>query len=278
LQLPLDFGNLGQRIVNLPNTSEDNYIRIVQNLEQLLEKPKVKNREAIAKAFQLAIELCPQENPSDLWHHVIYRSYLKIRPGGTNPEQSWVRSSGDAFEMFLANKYNPLLKQSGLRLRTLFSHKEKENALTRLEIGDEIGSSKIDLLIEKIGIARGRGLDGFGVLGAIHAKVSLAERVSDDVPTSRILMREGFLSILATLDVKSFPPPAGDLINKGELGTPAKPSDKRLYIEKHGEFNACFSFNTRSVPSLETTESGKRIYYVDVTENPDKLLQYLITV
>ncbi|EKD07251.1 BsaWI family type II restriction enzyme [Limnospira fusiformis KN01] len=57
----------------------------------------------------------------------------------------------------------------------------------------------------------------------------MAERVSDDIPASRIMMQYGFLSLLSTLDVKSFPPPGGDLINRAEFGSPDNPSDKRRY-------------------------------------------------
>ena len=64
-----------------------------------------------------------------------------------------------------------------------------------------------------------------------------AERVSDDIPASRAMQAKGLLSPLWTLDVKSFPPPTGDLINRGELGTPDSPSDKRKYVELHGDFD-----------------------------------------
>lgn len=131
------------------------------------------------------------------------------------------------------------------------------------------------MAIEKRGAGRGIE-DEYGIIGGIHAKVSLAERVSDDIPASLIMMAEGFLSILLTLDVKSFPPPHGDLVNRGELGSPTNPSDKRRYVEKHGDFSACFSYNSRTVPSPPTTHSGKRIYVVDLNDNPDVFVQFLL--
>jgi hypothetical protein len=74
------------------------------------------------------------------------------------------------------------------------------------------------------------------------------------------MMKKGFTSFLFTFDAKSFPPPNGNLVNNGELGTSESPSDKRKYIEQHGKFDACFSYNTRTHPSLEHTSSGKKIY------------------
>jgi BsaWI restriction endonuclease type 2 len=114
------------------------------------------------------------------------------------------------------------------------------------------------------------------IFGGVHVKASLAERVSDDVPASRAMMGAGYYSPLWTLDVKSFPPPRGDLINRGELGSPANPSVKRGYIEEHGEFDACYSANARSVPSLIETPSGKRIYRIRLNEQPDQFIQDVI--
>lgn len=91
------------------------------------------------------------------------------------------------------------------------------------------------------------------------------------------MMGRGFLSALATLDVKSFPPSltvrdTRAYQNKGELGTPDAPSDKRTYIEQHGDFDLCASYNRRTVASRAVTPSGKRIYTVILgAEDPDAL-------
>ena len=91
------------------------------------------------------------------------------------------------------------------------------------------------------------------------------------------MMRRGYFSPLWTLDVKSFPPPHGDLVNRGELGTPDSPSEKRRYIEEHGEFDGCYSANLRTVPSARQTASGKRIYTLDLFNQPDDFAQGVIT-
>jgi hypothetical protein len=195
---------------------------------------------------------------------------------GTNPEQSWVRTSGEAFELILAQTYNPFLAREGIRLKPLTSKEQRKDALLRMGLTNLIGSSKIDLIIEKSGKGKGILLDGYGIVGGVHAKVSLAERVSDDIPASRIMMANNFLSILTTLDVKSFPPPRGDLVNRGELGSPNNPSDKRRYIEEHGDFSACFSYNHRTLPSLQETRSGRRIYLAEFKNNLDSFVQFLV--
>ncbi|EDZ96598.1 MAG: restriction endonuclease [Limnospira sp. PMC 1291.21] len=96
----------------------------------------------------MAWSLCPHENPSDLWHHVLYRIYLRTKQG-TNPQQSWVRTSGEAFDLALSQKYNPILRNHGIKLTPLFSKKDKKETLERMGISDLVGSSKIDIAIEK---------------------------------------------------------------------------------------------------------------------------------
>ena len=258
----------------LDKVSDQQYQQLRDMLADLLVAKGVKGREAIADVFESAVTVCAQANPSDLWHHVIYRTYLEHKVG-SNPNQSWVRTSGEAFEVFLERHYNPLIHQYGLRLNALISGNAKKEALSRMNLHGEIGGSKIDIIIEK----RGKGVslsdDGYGIIGGAHAKVSLAERVSDDIPASRIMMAKGFESILVTLDVKSFPPPNGDLVNRGELGSQDSPSDKRKYIEEHGDFSVCVSYNDRSKPSTRATNSGKRILVGRFNSGSDPLLKYL---
>src|SRR5205823_5153731 len=86
---------------------------------------------------------------------------------------------------------------------------------------------------------------------------------------SATMIARGYWSPLCTLDVKSYPP--RDLTNRGELGTPEKPSDKRDYFEKKGSFSACYTYNLRSVPSLPTVPDGRRIYRLAFKKEMDQL-------
>ncbi|SDE13409.1 BsaWI family type II restriction enzyme [Aquimonas voraii] len=212
------------------------------------------NRDAIAEALLLAISEMPEANPSDIYHHVVYRLYLR-EYNRTDPKQSWVRAGGEAVELFFKHHYSARLATAGISIELAFEAREKNKFLTEMGLADQVaGGSKLDICLY------GMGRNGPTPFAGVHAKASLAERVSDDKPCSERMMAAGFKSYLFTFDAKSFPPPTGDLQNLGELGTPSKPSDKRSYIEKHGSFDACFSYNTRTVPSGPATESGKKVY------------------
>ena len=257
--------------VDIGGLNQKHLLAIHARLADLLSQPptRIKNRDAIAGAFAYGIELCPKFNPSDLWHHVIYREFVRTIKDSrrvNDPKQSWVRSSGDAFELFLQDYYNAQLAADGVWLTALFSKNESKDVLKEMGIDAEIGGSKLDLAIRT----------ATKIVGGIHAKASLAERVTDDVPASMAMMRKGYLSALVTLDVKSFPPSmtvsdARAFQNRGELGTPSAPSDKRKYIEDHGSFDWCISYNHRTIASPSSTNSGKRISTVNLNGPPDAL-------
>ena len=103
VRLDLDFGRVGLAHVDLANISEDQYTRIQEYFVPLVNDAKVKSRVAIGGAFVFATNLCPDANPSDIWHHVLYRTYCREKIG-TNPEQSWVRTSGEGFEIALVER------------------------------------------------------------------------------------------------------------------------------------------------------------------------------
>jgi hypothetical protein len=258
--------------IDLEGVSEETYKEVGIRLSKALQQPKVKNREAISDAFIYAVRQCPSANASDLWHHVVYRQYCDIfnkhRP--EDPKQSWVRASGDALEGFLQKWYTPVLKHERVRIQALIGAVEKRQTLETMGLSKTVGQGKLDVAL----YAERNGK--YELFGGVHVKASLAERVSDDVPASRAMMERGYFSPLWTLDVKSFPPPHGDLVNRGELGSPTNPSEKRKYIEEHGEFDDCFSANARTQPSIEKTPSGKRIYTISLGEQPDDFAKCVI--
>lgn len=252
--------------IDLPGVTEDGYRQTADILDRSLGDPQCKNREAIAAAFLHVLRQCPEANPSDLWHHIVYRLYREILPRHRpqNPNQSWVRASGEALEQFVESWYTPVLEPHSIRIVALISRDQKRSVLRAMGLGAEVGDSKLDVALYLA------SKDGREIFGGVHVKASLAERVSDDVPASRAMMRKGLFSPLWTLDVKSFPPPHGDLVNRGELGSPDTPSEKRRYVEEHGDFENCYSANSRSVPSGRPTSSGKRIYTLNLSGQPDQ--------
>ena len=209
---------------------------------QLNHSVGLKNRDIIYQAMKLAFEACPQVNPSDIYHHLIYRLYLR-EYSKTQADRSWVRAGGEALELYIVEKYAKELKNYGIGVRGLVRASDKRAALTEMGLSELVGGSKLDIAL--FGVIDGRE----HIFGGIHLKASLAERVTDDVPCSEAMMKKDYVSYLLTMDAKSFPPPNGDLINRGELGSIENSSDKRNYIEVHGSFTGCYSYNLRTTPS-----------------------------
>lgn len=274
MKLKLQFRG-AEHTVDLSGLSEGNHEHARASLKSDLARPEgqIKNRDAICSAFVGLVQVSPRANPSDLWHHVVYRLYCEILPQTRqqNPSQSWVRSSGDALELFLERWYGPVLQPHGVSIAALIGRARKRAMLAEFGISDSVGDSKLD-----VALARIKTQDQHKPFGGVHVKASLAERISDDIPCSRALQRKGLLSPLWTLDVKSFPPPHGDLVNWGELGSPDEPSEKRKYVEDHGDFDHCYTANTRSNPSSRKTRSGKRIIVLNLSEQPDQFARDVI--
>lgn len=257
--------------IDLPGVAEGAYEGVGDILNRALGGSG-KNRDAIHQAFLYGLRACPKANASDVWHHVVYRQYCEIlaRHRGSDPKQSWVRAGGEALELVVQDWYAPVLARHGIRIEALIGGNAKLRALREMNIHHVVGAGKLDVALYR----QERG--GWKAFGGVHVKASLAERVSDDVPASRAMMRKGFFSPLWTLDVKSFPPPNGDLVNRGELGTSQQPSEKRRYVEHHGEFDNCYSANARSAPTEGKASSGKRVYRIDLSNQPDEFAQEVI--
>lgn len=253
--------------VEIENITTDECRQIYSTIDIFIAKEKQVSN-AVAKALAFAVQLCPNANPSDLWHQVIYRHLISR---GFS-DQRWKRVSGFALERALTEIYTPRLEPYGVRPRILPA---REAAQLLSALGVPVKASKVDIFLE--GLRPG----GWQVFGAAHAKSSIAERIQDDVPASLAFMQRGLLSVALTMDVKSFPPPHGDGVNYGELGGRSfeieKARPKRAYIEEDGQFDALFSFNLRTPPSPLRTPSGKRIYTLSLSERqPDALAGFIV--
>jgi len=259
--------------VELENIKVDEYLRLEESISSLFTKLNsadntLKNRDAIILALKLCFEQHPTVNPSDLYHQVVYRLYLR-EYYRTTPEQSWVRAGGEAIQLFCCERYNAILKPYGIAVLWLSNETLSVKALNEMGLYGKVGNSKLDLAL--YGTLNNQPV----LFGGIHVKASLAERVTDDIPCSEAMMEAGYLSCLFTFDAKSFPPPKGDLVNRGEFGSPESPSDKRLYIEKHGSFSGCFSYNLKTIPSLKKTESGRGIF-VSKLDDTDSMPLFIL--
>ena len=272
VRVPLVWQGQNHYIV-LEGTTTHKYLKIEEEIVGLFgqlnqPKPPFKNREAIAQALLLAVDEMPDLNPSDVYQHIIYRLYIREYTQ-SKADHSWVRAGGEAVEVFIERRYRERLAAAGITIRALLSGRAKAEASAAMDLLS-IGASKLDIAL--YGEHRGRQV----IFGGIHSKASLAERVSDDEPCSRRMIEKGLVSILYTFDSKSFPPPHGDLVNKGELGSIEQPSAKRKYVEVDGIFSACFSYNLRSVPSPLTTPSNRRIFVSSLKPEEDTLPDFII--
>lgn len=233
--------------------------------------------DAVTQVFVELTKHCPDANPSDLWHHVIYR-HLLARGWSDN---RWKRVSGFALERSLQLVYEPRLAPMGIRMHVV----DAANANARLAKLGIAGfqASKFDMFLEglvEIEDALSGKLGEWVVFGSAHVKSSIAERIQDDVPASLAFMERDLTSIAITLDAKSYPPPHGTGINFGELGGRSvgveKDRIKRRYVENDGQFDAMFSYNLRTPQSDEATPSGNRIMVLRMHEQqPDKLVSFL---
>ena len=221
-------------VVDLQDVSQESYDSAVGLLAEELASGNSAFK-AISTTFYHALERSPKANPSDLWRYLVYQPYLRMRS-----DQSWKRAGGQGLEEFFVRFYDPLLAQFGIRLIGL-SRSTATQALSEMGLLDRVGRSKLDIAL--IGTCPDHTQR---VFGGLHVKGSLAERISDDVPASMAMQDKRYFSPLLTLDMKAFPPPHGDEVNRGELQFPRRAgevSDKRNIFERDGLFTACFSYN-----------------------------------
>lgn len=223
--------------------------------------------QGIANAFRTAMSKWPKANPSDIWTFVIQRMFIDRRnhPDGTTTDlgQSWKRASGGAFEIIIRDRYNPVLKPFGIRL----TMDEQERARL-LDAAFPPATRDRDILLDKLDLALAgtrAGSDVEELFGIVHAKVSIAERRTDDIPMSQAVQRAGYPSYAVLMDVKSWPT-ARPIKNGGELQTPEQPNDKRHDFER-GNFTAAVSYNLNTVPTRDSDRraGGSGIYACDFT-------------
>jgi transcriptional regulator with XRE-family HTH domain len=221
--------------------------------------------DAVARAFLHAVRLWPEVNPSDLWWFVIYRAYCDPynHPASSARlafEQSWKRTGGWALEEILVRHYGPFLKANGVNM-LIESDEAKERLVQGLRLDERVETDKIDVVLT------GNAPNGPVFFGVVNVKASFAERRTDDVPLSEIMIRNGYTSPLWTMDCKSMP--GATPCNHGELGPVAgHRSAKREDVETSGSFTGCFSYNSNTEPSPQRLPAERRVYVCDF-RNPD---------
>jgi transcriptional regulator with XRE-family HTH domain len=233
---------------------------------------------AIAESFLSLVRGSVILNPSDVWRYIVGPAFCDPRnhPASSarkNLEQSFKRTSGWAFERILVAHYNPFLEEHGV----ILTKENVDELLDGMKLTGRVHRDKVDLFIAA------RAGSALKPLGVVHLKSSIAERRTDDVSASQLVMNGGFISLFVTLDGKDAP--STNPVNKGEYGKPLiydprkkawKGSDKRKDVELRGFFSAVFSFNRRTQESPEKTESGCRIMRVDFSNPNDAFSRFIL--
>lgn len=229
--------------------------------------------DSVARCFLTATEKWPHANPSDLWWFLVSRAYgdpynHPARFARLDFNQSWKRTGGWALEEILVRHYAPFLKQNGVNL-FIADGTEKRRIIEEIELPDRAEADKIDVVLT--GDIHG----GQRFFGVVHVKASFAERRTDDVPLSRMLLDAGYTSAFWTMDCKSGP--SANPINRGELGAASgERSAKRKDIEDQGYFSGCFSYNSRTAPSRTNLPVARRIYVCNFSDPDDEFSNFIL--
>ncbi|MCX5639058.1 MAG: helix-turn-helix domain-containing protein [Planctomycetota bacterium] len=241
------------------------------------EKGQAVKKDAVANAFLAAVKQWSHANPSDIWWFLIYRAYCDpfnhpARFARLDFEQSWKRTGGWALEEVMVRHYAPFLKKNGIKIWTP-SIEEKKRLLKTIRTSERLEADKVDVVLS------GDTKQGDVFFGVVHVKASFAERRTDDVPMSRVLIAAGCTSPLWTMDCKSIP--STNPVNRSELGDSLtqerdKRSAKRKDIEDDGVFSACFSYNSNTVPTPPAQKAKSRIYTCNLTNSDDAFSRFIV--
>ncbi len=236
--------------------------------------------EAVVLAFEKAMKCWPNANPSDIWWFIISRAYLDpfnhpAKFSKLNFEQSWKRTGGWALEKILVRHYSEGLKKKGINIFIASNEKRKELLSQAPTEVSKLEADKADVFLT----GNNNGKEIF--FGIVHVKSSFAERRTDDVPMSQVLVNAGYASPLWTMDCKSTP--SQYPINNGELGKTKpieqkkdKRSAKRKDIEDSAFFSACFSYNKNTHPIPKKQDAKARIYQCNFNSTESDIFHQFI--
>lgn len=233
--------------------------------------------DAVASAFLRAIELWPHVNPSDVWYFIILRAFCDpynhdARFVRKDFAQSWKRTGGWALEKVFVDYYRGALKKHGINMYT-GTKEQKTEIIRKLGLPARLEADKVDIVLTA------DTESGEKFFGVVHVKASIAERRTDDVPMSQVLINAGLTSPLLTMDCKATPD--ADPTNRGELGRPTgsgrgRVSAKRKDVEDDRLFSACFSYNTNTIPTPKAHNAAARIYVLDFDDPDDDFVTFIV--
>lgn len=165
---------------------------------------------AIGGTALQAMQLYPDINPEIIWKTISRQHMQEFAGVDIDPEkldsivsarQSWVKSSGHAFEEMVKAECNSHLSDTNIVVLlqkdlSLFIKKNKISNGTR-DINWLKSQCKTDVFDLYISVKDG---DNYKIFGCIQAKTSVRDRVGRDLPASREAMDKNFWSIIFIFD------------------------------------------------------------------------------
>lgn len=275
LTVHFDYANYDAQYI-LPEARIDEFEAVVKMMRDGLAAGSQQNQalktEAVAQSFLHAVHLWPRANPSDLWWFIVCRAYCDpynhpATSARMSFEQSWKRTGGWALEEIMVRHYGPSLRQHGINM-LIENNARKRRWIQSLGLTQPIEADKIDVVLT------GETGSGPVFFGIVNVKASFAERRTDDVPLSAIMIQNGYTAPLWTMDCKSTP--STTPFNHGELGNvTGNRSAKREDTEEHGYFTGCFSYNKNTEPSLANLPPERRVYVCDFSNPDDEFSRFI---
>lgn len=203
---------------------KDEYSHILGNktsANALKTAERKAQKTAIESAFKMALKKYPDVSPADLWD-AIYSAHLLRKTGQIiksdviesviSADQSWKKSSGHAFESYIAETVNPALKRNGLQF---LLQKDLQKLIKKGKIAN--GNKELKWLESQVkkDVFDLYALYEFQqkkyVYGVIQSKTSIRDRVSRDREPSMNAMKQPFWSVAVTLNGDFF---KGDKFNE----------------------------------------------------------------
>lgn len=170
--------------------------RFERNRNQVKDESAPLRIQALSSTFRILLEKYPSTDPGVLWGNLQNAHVEIMRRVGknqTSANQSWVKSSGTAFEVFVQKMNKPpfqILKPIEFKkLSMIFKVKNSDKL---------IGRSEDDMMVVY------ESNNCFHLTGVIQAKTSIRDRMKMDMTHSQHMLNANLWSAFITIDPDGF--------------------------------------------------------------------------
>jgi transcriptional regulator with XRE-family HTH domain len=175
--------------------------RFDRNRNQVKDELAPLRIQALSKTFRRLLEKHPNTDPGILWGNIQSAHIELLRRSGKNPtsaNQSWVKSSGTAFEFFVQNlTHSPFAILKPKDFTSLKNKIEKNNSIIH-NSEKLIGRSEDDMLVVY------KKNNSYFLTGVIQAKTSIRDRIKMDMLHSKHMIKSKLWSAFITIDPDGF--------------------------------------------------------------------------